>query len=370
MTTGPAAAPPRVADADLDDLRRRLASYRRVPLPPGHGWDRGTDADALAALVAHWHDAYDWRGPEARLRALPWVLTDDAEVPVRAVHQRSGRPGAPTVVLLHGWPDSVLRFERVLPLLGGAEGVDVVVPALPGYPFAAPFAGAGLSAPAIASGVAAALEELGVRRYVVSAGDVGGNVARALAEQHPDRVAALHLTDMPQQHFLVDPPTDLTAEEEAFVARGRRWQAIEGAYGHEQSTRPHTLAVGLGDSPAGLAAWVVEKLRAWTDCGGDVGNVFSRDELLTWVMAYWTTGAIGTSFTPYVERSLTGRGARLATPTAFTLFPHDLVGAPRSWADRFYAVRSWRELDAGGHFAAWERPEEFVAGVRAALALA
>ena len=285
-------------------------------------------------------------------------------------YREAGAPDAPVVVLLHGWPDSVLRFERVLPLLSGPDGVDVVVPALPGYPFAPPFDRRGLSAPGIATAVAAALEELGVERYVLSAGDVGANVAKALVEQHPERVAALHLTDVPQQHFLVDPPTDLAPEEEAFVDRGRSWQAAEGAYGHEQSTKPHTLAVGLGDSPAGLAAWVVEKLRSRTDCGGDVGSVFSRDELLTWVMAYWTTGAIGTSFTPYVERSTSGRADRLATPTAFTLFPHDLVNAPRSWAERFYDVRSWREHDAGGHFAAWERPDAYVAGVRAALALA
>ena len=367
MTTGPDAAPPRVPDDELDELRRRLAAYRRVTLPSGHGWDRGTDADFLAGLVDHWRDRYDWRPHEARLRDLPWVLTEDAEVPVRAVHVRSGRPDAPTVVLLHGWPDSVLRFERVLPLLGD---VDVVVPALPGYPFAAPFARGGLSGGAMATAVADALEELGVERYIVSGGDVGSGVAEALAVQHPDRVAALHLTDVSQQHYLIDPPTDLTLEEQAFVERGHAWQAAEGAYGHEQSTKPHTLAVGLGDSPAGLAAWVVEKLRAWTDCDGDVESVLSRDDLLTWVMAYWTTGAIGTSFTPYVERSRTGRSGRLATPTAFTLFPNDLVNAPRSWAERFYDVRSWRELESGGHFAAWERPEEFVAGVRAALALA
>ena len=366
VTTGPAAAPPAVPAAELDDPRRRLASYRRVPLPPGHGWDRGTDPDVLADLVAHWRDRYDWRAHEARVRDLPWVLTDDAEVPVRAVHRRSGRPGAPTVVLLHGWPDSVLRFERVLPLL---EDVDVVVPALPGYPFAAPFARGGLSGPDLATAVGTALDQLGVARYVVSAGDVGGNVAESLAEQRPDSVTALHLTDVAQQHYLVDPPADLTPEEEAFVERGRSWQAAEGAYGHEQSTKPHTLAVGLGDSPAGLAAWVVEKLRSWTDCGGDVASVFSTDELLTWVMAYWTSGAIGTSFTPYAERSRSGRAGRLGTPTAFTLFPHDLVNAPRSWAERFYDVRSWRELDAGGHFAAWERPEQYVEGVRAALAL-
>ncbi|GAB2579989.1 epoxide hydrolase [Microlunatus antarcticus] len=367
VIAGPDAAPPVVPEAELDDLRRRLAGYRRVALPAGHGWERGTDGDVLAELVTHWHDAYDWREHEARLRNLPWVLTTDPTTPVRAIRTRGTGEGRPTVVLLHGWPDSVLRFTRVLPLL---TDVDVVVPALPGFPFAAPVERGGLSAWDAGTAVAAALEELGVERYVLSAGDVGTDVAEAVAAQHPDRVAALHLTDVTQMRYLLDPPGDLTAEEAAFVERGHRWQAAEGAYGHEQSTRPHTLAVGLGDSPAGLAAWLVEKLRSWTDCAGDVGAVFSRDELLTWVTAYWTTGAIGTSFTPYVEASTQRRPGRILPPAVFTIFPHDLANPPRSWAERFFDVAGWQELEAGGHFAAWERPDEYAAGVRAALRLA
>ena len=323
------------------------------------------DGGALADLVAYWHDTYNWRVHEARLRDLPWVLTDHVETPVRAIHQRSTAPSALTVALLHGWPDSVLRFTKVLPLL---SDFNVVVPALPGFPFAAPAPGSGMSAWDIGTAVADALDELGVERYVLSAGDVGCDVAEAIASQHPDRVLALHLTDVTQMRYLIEPPTDLTAEETAFVERGQRWQASEGAYGHEQSTKPHTLAVGLGDSPAGLAAWILEKLRSWTDCAGDVWSIFSRDELLTWVMAYWTTGAVATSFTPYAEAATQPRANRITPPTAFTLFPLDLANAPRAWAERFFDVRSWSELSAGGHFAAFERPEDYVFGIRSALA--
>ena len=138
---------------------------------------------------------------------------------------------------------------------------------------------------------------------------------------------------------------------------------------HEQSTKPNTLAVALGDSPAGLAAWILEKLRAWTDCGGDVETVFTRDELLTWITAYWVSGAIGTSFMPYAAKEAKPTG-RIAAPTAFTVFPKDLVNAPREFAERFFDVRSWSEETAGGHFAAWERPAEYAAGVRTAVALA
>jgi hypothetical protein len=182
-------------------------------------------------------------------------------------------------------------------------------------------------------------------------------------------VAALHLTDVSQYHFLVDLPGDLSDAERAYVEHGRRWQREEGGYMHEQATRPHTLAVALGDSPAGLAAWLLEKLRGWTDCGGDVANAFTRDELLTWITAYWVSGAIGTSFTPYAEAGAKP-SRRVEVATAFTVFPRDLVNAPREFADRFFDVRSWTEEAAGGHFAAWERPDDYVRGVRTAVDLA
>jgi pimeloyl-ACP methyl ester carboxylesterase len=366
ISTGQAAAPPLVEQAVLDDLRLRLGRYRRVDVPAGFGWARGVDGDYLAELLSHWARSYDWREHEARLRALPWALAGRPDAPVRAIHLRAAHTDATTVVLIHGWPDSVLRFEKVWPLL---SDLHVVVPALPGFPFAAPVASRGMSSRDMAEAVANAMTELGHDRYVVSAGDVGCDVAEALAAAHPDRVAALHLTDVSQYRFLVDPPEDLSDAEREYIRRGRHWQAAEGGYMHEQATRPHTLAVALGDSPAGLAAWMLEKLRAWTDCGGDVETVFTRDELLTWITAYWASGAIGTSFTPYAESAAEPAG-RLDVPTAFTVFPKDLVNAPREFAARFFDVRSWTEEPVGGHFPAWERPLEYVTGVRTAVDLA
>ena len=331
-------------------------------MPPGFGWARGVDGDYLADLLAYWAGVYDWREHEARIRGLPWVVSGQ----IRAIHLRAPDAGAVPVLLLHGWPDSILRFERVLPRL---SDLHLVVPALPGFPFAAPVARRGMSSPDMAEAVADAMAALGYQRYVVSAGDVGCDVAEALAAAHPDRIAALHLTDVSQYRFLVDPPQDLSDAERAYVAHGHRWQALEGGYMHEQSTKPHTLAVGLGDSPAGLSAWILEKLRSWTDCGGDVETVFTRDELLTWITAYWVDRAIGTSFTPYAESGET-RPARVEIPAVFTLFAKDLVNAPREFAERFFDVRSWSEHPSGGHFAAWERPQEYEAGVRAAVRLA
>jgi len=360
MTDAPAPVGPEI----LDDLRRRLLAFRPVALP-GEGWERGADPDYLAELVHYWANSYDWRSHEDQIRAWPWVVTTADGFTARSVHHRSEDEAAPAVVLLHGWPDSILRFERVLPQL---SDLHVVVPSLPGYPFSERLTTTGMSTTAMAGVVAGVMAQLGYRRYIVSGGDIGSGIAEALAAAHPDRVSALHLTDVPYHHALSIEDDDLTEAERAYLAAGQYWQRTEGGYLHEQATKPHTLAVGLGDSPAGLAAWIVEKLRGWSDCGGDVESVFPREDLLTWVTAYWVTGTIGTSFSPYFERR--APVGRLEVPTAVSIFPHDLVRAPRSVAERFFDLRYWAENSEGGHFGAWECPDAFAAGLRAAVAMA
>jgi len=354
------AAPALVAQEVLDDLRARLRAYRPVPTTGTTGWGRGTEPGYLAQLLTTWAEDYDWRPHEEQIRALPWQLAGG----LRVVHQRTADPGATAVVLLHGWPDSVLRYQRALPLL---TDLHVVVPALPGYPFARPVPELGMSSAEMAGLVAGAMAELGYERYVVSGGDIGRGVAVGLSAQQPDHVAALHLTDLTGSVMAADPAT-LTDDQRALRAEIQAWQATEGAYLHQQATKPHTLAVALGDSPAGLAAWLVEKYRSWSDCGGDVESVWSRDELLTWVTAYWVSASIGTSFGPYVQRS--PDVGRLAVPTVVQQFPGELIHPRRSVAEALVDLRGWREETAGGHFAAWERPEQFVAGVREAVALA
>lgn len=353
-----AAAPDEVSQAELEDLQVRLRAFRPVP-GVGAGWELGADADALVDLIRYWADGYDWRAAEGRIRSLPWARSQGG---LRVVHQRAAEHDAQVVVLLHGWPDSVLRFDRVLPLL---RDVHVVVPALPGFPFSA---SPGTSAAAMADPIAAALAELGCTRCVVSGGDIGADVAEALARRDPDRVTAMHLTDLPWGPVLTLPQADLTPGERAFTAELQEWQQAEGAYRAEHATKPDTLSVALGDSPAGLLAWILEKLRGWSDCGGDVLSVFSRDELLTWVSAYWFSGAIGTSFAPYALRQQPVNG-RPRAPLVATLFPHDLLHPPREYAERLFDVREWRTPAAGGHFDAWEQPKTYVAGIRAALAL-
>ncbi|HEY0374097.1 MAG TPA: epoxide hydrolase [Amnibacterium sp.] len=351
MTDAPAPVP----DAVLDDLHERLRRFRPVPGVDG-GPERGVDTAFLTELVDSWLHDYDWRAAEARLLALPWRRSADG---LRMIVQE-GPPGAPVVVLLHGWPDSFLRFAKVLPLL---PDVTVVVPCLPGYPYSD---SPGTSRVGMARPIAAALAGLGADRYVVSGGDIGTGVAEALARSGPEHVAALHLTDTPLALLATVDPADLADEERAYADRVQRWRIAEGAYMAEQATKPNTLAAALGDSPAGLAAWLVEKLRSWSDCDGDVLAVFPLDDLLTWITLYWVTGTIGTSFAPYALREPPEAG-HVAAPTAVSVFPKDLLPAPRSLAERIFDVRAWREEAAGGHFGAWEQPEAFVAGVRDAL---
>lgn len=361
-----------VADAAIVDLRTRLAQFREVAVAdPRH--PAGVDHGLFHRVLDHWRDAYDWREHERRIASRRWVETEGTSVPIRAVIAAAADEDAPVVLLLHGWPDSVLRFERLLPPLGD---VTLVIPALPGFPFASPIVSGstrgsctrGMSSIEMGDAVAAAMVEFGFGEYVISAGDVGCDVAEAIAARHGSKVRALHLTDLSQYHFLDGLPADLDEAELAYVERGRDWQQREGAYMHEQSTKPDTLAVALGDSPAGLAAWILEKLVDWTDSRGELEEAFAIDEALTWISAYWFSGSIGTSLAPYAAAAAKDWG-RIDIPTVMTVFPKDLVNAPRQFVERFFAVADWVEFPRGGHFAAWEQPDDYVQGIRRAIAL-
>jgi pimeloyl-ACP methyl ester carboxylesterase len=343
----------------MDDLQERLRRTRRVPTPWNDDTTRGLGGRHLDELLTRWADGYDWGRHERRIAALPWATVRAGDTDLRLIHQQAADPDAPVVVLLHGWPDSVLRFERLLPLL---TGLHVVVPALPGFPFAPPLTTPGMSVNRIAGIVADALHELGHPRYTVSGGDVGGTVAEILAGDHPDRVAALHLTNVAPRRALTADPARLAPDAAAYLGRAAQWFRTDGGYIAEQSTRPNTLAAALGDSPAGLAAWIAEKLQSWSG-----PSAFTTDELLTWVSAYWFTGTIGTSFATYAEPVTLPD--RIDTPTVLSVFPSDIKPEPRSYAEAFLNVRDYVEHPAGGHFAAWEQPEAYAADVRRAVEL-
>jgi pimeloyl-ACP methyl ester carboxylesterase len=345
-----------VLDAALDDLRTRLQNTRWPSVVEGQGWQRGSDLDYLRQLVDYWRTDFDWRAQEAALSRFTHERVRLSDLSLHQVHERAADPSALPIVLLHGWPDSFLRYTKTLPLL---DSFHRVVPSLPGFGFSERPTSQGWTPSRMADAIAELMTANGYQRFLVSGGDVGSSVAEQLARRHADRLVALHLTDVPYTHlFSVDDQAELTQPEETYLAAGQQWQMSEGAYALIQSTKPTTAAVGLADSPAGLAAWIVEKLRSWSDCDGEVERRFSRDEILTWVTLYWVTNTIGSSFIPYVEYE-PGEDSEVTVPTGVTIFPRDLVTAPREFADRFFNVVRWTQLPTGGHFTAWEEPEAF-----------
>ncbi|PZQ90663.1 MAG: epoxide hydrolase [Leifsonia xyli] len=354
------AAPPATAHEALAELARRIEATRRIPNPWSLESERGITGPALDALLRAW-STLDWPAQEARVRSLPWELCDTGEGVLRLIHQRAADPAAPAVVLLHGWPDSVLRFERVLPLL---TDLNVVIPALPGFPFSPPLGDTTVAIANIASRVAAAMTRLGYDSYVVSGGDVGGLVAETLAASAHDHVAALHLTNLAAARVGSIDPSAAAPEVSAYASEVSSWRRQEGGFVAEQSTKPNTLIAALADSPAGLLAWIGEKLVGWSD--GD--DAFTAEELLTWVSAYWHTETAGTALSTYV--SPTPLPARIDTPTVYSAFAHDIMPAPRPYLELFVNLAEYVHHGSGGHFAAWERPGEYAADLRRAVALA
>ncbi len=353
-----------IDDDTITDLRARLRATRWPDAPAGAGWSLGADVEELSALVAYWADGFDFEAHRTALAALPsrTVQVDGLGINVL----RSGEGGMP-LLLAHGWPDSNWRYRKVLPLLADA-GFDVVVPDMPGYGFSA-VPPTTLDARDVAGLWATLMTELGHERFAVAGGDIGTHVARYLALDHPDRVVAVHRIDggLPWPGIDVDA---LSPAEREFVRATAAWRDAEGAYAAMHRTKPQTAAAGLTDSPAGLAAWIVEKLRSWSDCDGDLWSVYTRDEVLALVTEYWATGTIGSAMRMYranaaIPPEQTSR--RVETPSGFTLYPGDLVRAPREWLERTTNLVSLTEPERGGHFAPFEQPESYTAELAAFL---
>jgi pimeloyl-ACP methyl ester carboxylesterase len=354
-----------VPDADLDDLRTRLRRTRWAEAWPVAAWQAGTDGELLRRLVAYWADTFDWRSQERAINALPWYVADVDETQVRYLRFDAEREDAVPVLLANGWPSSVLELVGLAERLsspskfGGsaADALTVVVPALPGYGLSPqrPELGGPMHTHEIWHQLMH--EELGFARYGLHGSDIGAGDTTRLAQAHPEAVVGIHLLDVAAPPAY--DPASLTDEESAFLAAEQAWFDAERGYSHEQQTRPLTLAQGLSDSPSGLLAWIVEKYRAWSDCGGDVSTRFSDDFLLTQASLYWFTNAISTSFRPYYERDqgLSPPVEGVEVPAALAVFPADLAGrTPRSWAERTYDVRRYTVMPRGGHFAAHEEP--------------
>ncbi|MFD7538902.1 epoxide hydrolase family protein [Streptomyces sp. NPDC059819] len=368
---------PHTAPAALDDLRTRLRTTRWPDAPEDAGWALGTDLTYLRELVAYWADEFDWSQQEAALGRLPHFRVPLGGLGIHFVHARAVAPTGPVLplVLSHGWPDSFWRYSKVIPLLtdpgahGGdpADAFDVVVPDMPGYGYSDRPTGAPLDSIAVAGLWAELMGALGYERFGASGGDVGSHVSRYLALDHPERVVAVHRTDAGVPVFLGD-RADLAPEERAYLDSVAAWGASEGAYAAMHRTKPQTAAFALTDSPAGLAAWIVEKLRAWSGCGGDIERSFTKDEILTNITLYWLTETIGSSMRMYSANAAippTQLTRRVEVPSGFSIFQGDVVRPPRAWLERTANVTYATEPERGGHFAPFEEPELYAEELRA-----
>lgn len=362
-----------VPDDVLVDLRERLRRTRWPDAIPGTGWDYGADIGYVRELCAYWADGYDWRRHEAALNAYPQYLATVDGVDIHFWHVRGKGPRPFPLMLVHGWPGSIYEFYRLIgpptdpASYGGApeDSFDVVIPALPGYGFSGKPQEPGWSPARIARAFRTLMRDvLGYRRWGLQGGDWGAIVSTKMAEFVPDEVRALHL------NFVVVPqPSELRPEEREVVERRALWDALETGYSRIQGTKPMSLAVAQADSPAGLAAWIVEKFRTWSDCGGDVDAKFGKDTLLTNLMFYWAPNSIASAARLYYEafrdRSSIVPSKRIEVPTAVAVFPKEPWVAPRRWVEPFFRLERWTEMPRGGHFAALEEPDLLLEDVRA-----
>ena len=362
----------RIDDSVLEDLRERLARTRFPDQIEGTGWEYGIPTGYLRELVGYWRDTYDWRAQEARLNELEHFRTCIDGQSIHFVHARSAHADAMPLLMTHGWPGSIVEFLEVIPRLtdpeahGGAatDAFHVVAPSLPGYGFSEPTRTPGWDAWRVARAFVELMGRLGYPRYGAQGGDWGAQVATRIGALDADHCAAIHLN-----MAIAEPPADpveLDGRDKADLAAMQHFAREESAYAMEHSTKPQTVGVGLNDSPAGLLAWIVEKLRAWSDCDGDPESVFTRDQMITNVMTYWVTQTITSSARLYWELQHTKERApeRVDVPTGVARYPKEIIRFPRPWVERRYNVTYWADMPRGGHFAAMEQPELFVDDLR------
>ncbi len=364
-----------VSDETLADLQNRLSRTRFPDQISNSAWDYGSDTAYMRELVEYWRTSYDWRKHEADLNKLPHFQTEIDGLDMHFVHVKSKELNALPLIITHGWPGSVYEFMHIVgpltdPAAYGGDAQDafhLVLPSMPGYGFSGKTTERGYSVDRVADATAQLMARLGYERYGAQGGDWGAGVSTWLGARDKEHVVGIHINMVSG-----GPPADMKDPEKGIpqweLNRWRErtaWWSGESAYGNIQGTKPLTPSYGLNDSPAGLAAWIVEKFRAWSDCGGDVESRFTKDQLLTNVMIYWVTETMPSAVRLYYEsRRNQPKRPKVETATAVAVFPGEIFFSPRKWVETRYNVRQWTEMPRGGHFAAMEEPELFVEDVR------
>ena len=350
-----------VPDSALDDLRERLKRARWPDEPPLEPWSTGTSVAWLKDLVAYWQSGFDWRAWEAKLNGFPQYKLPVHGIDLHFIHLPSKKPGAMPLLLSHGWPGSLFEFHKILPLL--AEEFTVVAPSLPGYGLSFKPGQKRFGAEDMADCFAELMSELGYERFGAQGGDWGASISSLLGYKHAKRMVGIHL------NLLMVRREPKGIDDPAYLQQLTHFLKEEAGYQAIQGTKPQTLAFGLTDSPVGLAAWIAEKFRTWSDCDGTIENAVSRDELLANVSLYWFTGAIGSSFWPYYARLHGGwpiPEGSVRVPTGYAQFPKEILMPPRALAEKTYTdIRRWSVMPKGGHFAALEQPELLAREVKA-----
>jgi pimeloyl-ACP methyl ester carboxylesterase len=367
-----------VSDAVLEDLQRRLAGTRWPDEIPGAGWDYGSNLAYIQELVTYWRSDFDWRAQERLINTMSHYKATVAGMGIHFIHEKGKGANPVPLVLTHGWPGTFFEMHKIIPLLtdpgnhGGdpADAFDVVVPSMPGYGFSDHTSQRGMHVLRTSDMWVELMNGLGYSRFGAHGGDWGASVTNYLGFAYPQNLVGIHTTSITRPTpYLGAGSQPLSEAEKTLLAQREAWLQAEGGYSHIQGTKPQTLSYGLNDSPAGLAAWIVEKYRTWSDCNGDVESRFSKDVLLTTVMIYWVAQTINSSTRLYYETQRhpweLKQGERIATPTGVAVFPAEISRPPREWAERSFNLQRWTEMPSGGHFAALEEPQRLVEDIRA-----
>lgn len=366
-----------ISDDQLEDLKRRLRATRWPERECVDDWTQGLPLAYAQEVASYWLEKYDWRAREGLLNRFAQFKTQIDGLGIHFIHVRSPHPDATPLLVTHGWPGSIVEFQKVIgpltnPTAHGGEAADafhVVCPSLPGYGFSDKPTRTGWNAQRIAKAWSELMLRLGYKRYAAQGGDWGAVVTTCIGFQDTANCLGIHVNLPLILHLLmrIDPASsDLTAAEKSALAGAQYYNDWDSGYSKEQSTRPQTVGYGLSDSPAGQMAWILEKFWAWTDCNGHPENVLTRDELLDNVMIYWLTGTAASSARLYWESFRSLPTDEVPIPAGCSIFPKEIFRASRRWAEQRYTkLVYFTELDKGGHFAAFEQPEMFVREVRA-----
>jgi pimeloyl-ACP methyl ester carboxylesterase len=365
-----------VPDAVLADLRDRLARTRWPDEIPGAGWDYGVSLTYLKDLTEYWRTGFDWRVHESRLNELSNVSVEIDGLRMHAIHQRGRGPRPLPLLITHGWPSTCYEAIDLIPLLTDpddpADAFDVIVPSLPGFGFSEIPAVPAMTSTRKAGMLVRLMKALGYDRFGAHAYDVGASMLSVMCLDYPDHIIGYHTTEPANAVSYTAPALPpLTETERAYLDLADKWYAREGGYDLIQATRPQTLAYGLNDSPAGLAAWILDKWYTWTEPpDGDLGKHFTADQLLANVTIYWATGTINSANRGYYEREHHPRQPaatdKIQVPVGVALTTQAIERAPREYLERFFTdIRYWRDLGAGGHFVMLENPKLLAESIRA-----